>query len=516
MNVRDIAERAARAFRRRPAITSDGRTYSFGECWQRGLQLANGLLDRGIAPGENVAVLEKNSIRSVDFYLGTAIAGLVRVPLYWRNSVPLHVAMLENAGCRAVVVDGDVDTDVIEAISAVSCVEMVLVRDAGYEAWLTRQSEVDPGVPIDDDTLYMIRHTGGTTGAPKGILNTHRQWACVGRDVMSFKPRIVEGDTMLHVAPLSHASGYYFLPAWAAGARQVVLPAADPAQILETLASERVGHFYLPPTLLDMVVTLGMQHPQRELAIKGLAIGSSPISGRQLRAARDFFGDAVLFQTYGTSEAVPISGMGPEAWFAEMDGSEPLRSAGRPLPFVDFELRDQDGARVPIGEVGEVTVRTDGMTNGYYRAPEATAASFDRGWFKTGDLGRLDENGYLYLVDRIGETIISGGHNIYPSDLERVVNDHPDVLETAAFGVPDEKWGETPVVVCRVAPGAEVSAGEIQRHVTEALGSYMKPSYVQFVEAPLPRSAVGKIGRRMARDQYWGGDALVATKQAEG
>lgn len=486
-------------------MTSDGQTYTFGQCWQRGLQLANGLLARGISPGENVAVLEKNSIRSVDLYLGAAIAGLVRVPLYWRNSAALHVAMVENTGCRAVVVDSDVPDGVLEAIRAVPCVELVVVRDAGYETWLQQQSDLDPAVPIGDDTLYMIRHTGGTTGAPKGILNTHRQWACVGRDVMSFKPRIVEGDTMLHVAPLSHASGYYFLPAWAAGARQVVLPAADPAQIVETLATERVAHFYLPPTLLDMVVSAGKQQPSRELALKGLAIGSSPISGRQLRDAREFFGDAVLFQTYGTSEAVPISGMGPDAWFAEVDGSDPLSSAGRPLPFVDFQLRAENGRPVPTGEVGEVTVRTDGMTDGYYRAPEATVASFDAGWFKTGDLGRLDENGYLYLVDRIGETIISGGHNIYPSDLERVVNDHPEVLETAAFGIPHEKWGETPVVVCRVAPGAELSSESVQRHVADRLGSYMKPSQVQFTDAPLPRSAVGKIGRRLARDQYLAG-----------
>ena len=502
MNIRDIAERAARAFRDRPAVSSEGATYGFRECWARGIRMANGLFALGVAPGEHVAVLERNSIRSVDFYLGAAIAGVVRVPLYWRNSAPLHRAMLENTGCRTIVVDADAGEDVVAAIRRADGVERVVVRDAGYERWLARQSDVDPRVPIDDDTLCLIRHTGGTTGRPKGITSTHRQWACVGRDVLSFKPRIAEGDTMMHVAPLSHASGYYFLPAWSAGARQVLAPTTDPAEVLHALAAERVAHFFLPPTLLDMLVTAGRSEPDRELALKCLAIGSSPITRRTLAGAREFFGDDVLYQTYGTSEAVPISGMGPDTWFADVDGSDPLSSAGRPLPFIDFDLRDEDGRSVPPGEAGEVTVRCDGMTDGYYRAPEETADRFVDGWFRTGDLGRLDDNGYLYLIDRIGETIISGGHNIYPGDLERAVQDHPGVLEAAAFGVPDDKWGETPVVVCRRAPGATVTAASVQRHVAEALGSYMKPSRVEFRDAPLPRSAVGKIARRAVRETY--------------
>lgn len=228
---------------------------------------------------------------------------------------------------------------------------------------------------------------------------------------------------MLHVAPLSHASGYYFLPAWAAGARQVLLPDADPSQIVASLVEERIAHFFAPPTLIDMVVSAGTSAGVRPTALKSVAIGSSPISRRCLAEAREYFGDGVLYQTYGTSEAVPISGMGPDAWFADVDGSDPIGSAGRPLPFVDFELRDESGAVVAPGELGEVVVRCDGMSDGYYRAPELTAERFVDGWIRTGDLGRLDENGYLYLVDRVGEMIVSGGHNVYPGDLERVASE---------------------------------------------------------------------------------------------
>lgn len=502
MNIRDLLERSRRAFGGHIAVATDSRSYSFDECWSRGVRLARGLMGRGVKPGDHVAVLELNTIWSVDFYIASAIAGFVRVPLYWRNAISGHLLMIENAQCRFIVVDDDVGDSVVSEIVDAVGERNVMVRGAGYERWLEDQDDVDPAVRIGENWLSMIRHSGGTTGRPKGITSTQRQWACIGRDEVAFKPLIAPGDSMLHVAPMSHASGYYFLPAWAAGARQVLSLSTAPDRIVELLRSEEIQYLFTPPTLLDSITAVAGSLDMPRLPLKCLAIGSAPISRRVIQAARDCFGDDVLYQTYGTSEAVPISGMGPKEWFVEYDDAEPLLSAGRPLPLVELELRDEGGNAVPVGEIGEVTVRCDGMTDGYYNAPEQTRERFVDGWFRTGDLGRLDKRGYLHLVDRVGEMIISGGHNIYPADLERIAGQVEGVLEVAAFGVPHERWGETPIVLCQVSPDASVSSEKVREHVSRELGSYMKPSDVMIGTEKLPRTAVGKISRRAARDAY--------------
>ena len=410
--------------------------------------------------------------------------------------------MIQNAQSRFVVVDEQAGSAVASAIVEAVGERNVMVRGAGYERWLEDQGDVDPAVRIGENWLSIIRHSGGTTGRPKEITSTQLQWACIGRDEIAFKPLISPGDSMLHVAPMSHASGYYFLPAWAAGARQVLSPSTAPDHIVELLRAQEIQYLFSPPTLVDSITAVAASLDMPRLPLKCLAIGSAPISRRVIRAARDCFGDDVLYQTYGTSEAVPISGMGPGEWFMEYDDADPLLSAGRPLPLVDLELRDEGGKAVPVGEIGEVTLRCDGMADGYYNAPEQTRERFVDGWFRTGDLGRLDKRGYLHLVDRVGEMIISGGHNIYPADLERVVGQVEGILEAAAFGVPHEKWGETPIVVCRVGPGAPISSDSVREHVARELGSYMKPADVVIRSETLPRTAVGKISRRAAREAY--------------
>jgi len=502
MNIRDLLARSRQAFGGDIAVTTDVGSYTFDECWSRGVRLARGLMARGVGPRDHVAVLEQNTIRSVDFFIAAAVAGFVRVPLYWRNSVQVHLAMIGNADCRFAVLDREVGDAVVDEVVDALGERNVVVRGPDYERWLGGQDEADPAVHVAEDWLSLIRHSGGTTGRPKGIANTQRQWACIGRDNTAFKPLMVPGDSMLHVAPLSHASGYYFLPAWTAGARQVLSSSTAADRIVELLREERIDYGFMPPTLLDSVTAAARSVDMPRRALKCLAIGSAPLNRRVLRAARDCFGDSVLYQTYGTSEAVPLSGMGPKEWFREYDDADPLLSAGRPLPMVDLELRDDAGSPVEAGEIGEVTVRRDGMADGYYKAPELSNERFVGGWFRTGDLGRFDARGYLHLVGRIGEMIVSGGHNIYPDDLERIVGQMDGVLEVAAFGIPHEKWGETPVVVCRVSPGASLTAERVREQVSRDLGSYMKPSHVAIGREMLPRTAVGKISRRAARDAY--------------
>jgi len=513
MDVRSILRRAANYYAHQPAVLVSGKEYTFEECWRRGLRCHNGLRSIGLLPGDRVGVLDDNTILGVDIYLACAIGNFVRVPLYWRNSVDRHLQMIRKSGCRIVLASGDAPSELARARAENPFLREIVVADGGYESWLADQSEEEGSNQISGDDLCVIKFTGGTTGESKGIPNTHRQWIAIGRDTLSFKPRICTGDTMLHVAPLSHASAYYFLPAWAQGARQIFGSGLESAEIVALMDREKVNHAFMPPTLLNMLANTGNASNCDWGALRTLAIGSAPIGINTLLKAEEVFGRRVLYQTYGTNEAVPIAGMGPDAWFAELNGSEPMKAVGRPLPCADMEIWDEEGNVLPVGEVGEIVAKCDGQMNGYWMDPVETSRKVVNGWIKTGDLGRIDRNGYLYLTDRVGEMVISGGHNIYPGELEKIISGHPDVLEVCVFGVPDKKWGETPIAVCQVKRGSKVTDRDIKSLVTKEIGSYMKPSKVQIILDPLPKSAVGKISRKLMREAYLGASALDVVQE---
>lgn len=504
MDVRSILRRGASYYARQPAVVVGGREYTFEECWRRGLRCYNGLRSAGLLPGDRVGMLDDNTILGVDIYLACAIGNFVRVPLYWRNSVDRHLQMIGKSGCRIVLASGDAPSELSRARTENPFLKEIIVADSGYEKWLAGQSEEEGHTQISDDDLCVIKFTGGTTGESKGIPNTHRQWISIGRDTLSFKPRICTGDTMLHMAPLSHASAYYFLPAWAQGARQILGSGLEPAEIVTLMNREQVAHSFMPPTLLNMVANTDNASNHDWKALKSLAIGSAPVGINTLLKAEEVFGRRVLYQTYGTNEAVPLAGMGPEAWFATVSGSEPMKAVGKPLPCSEVEIWDEEGNVLPAGETGEVVGKCDGQMDGYWMDPVETRKKVVNGWIKTGDLGRIDSNGYLYLTDRVGEMIISGGHNIYPGELEKIISGHPDVLEVCVFGVPDKKWGETPVAVCQVKRGSKVTDQDIISMVAREIGSYMKPSKVQLVFDSLPKSAVGKISRKLMREEFLG------------
>ena len=221
---------------------------------------------------------------------------------------------------------------------------------------------------------------------------------------------------------------------------------------------------------------------------------------------------SVLYQGYGQTEALPITMMGPEEWFADIDGSSPLRSAGRPLPFGDIAIVDpESGEELPLGAEGEIAIRCDGQMLGFWNDPETTAERMRDGWVLSGDIGRLDRNGYLYVLDRKDDMIISGGYNIWPAELENVLTGHPDVIEAAAFGVPSDRWGESPWAVVTVADGASVSAEVLIDLCATELGSYKKPVGIDVTIDPLPKSPVGKLARKQLREPHWvGHDRRIA------
>lgn len=502
MDVRGLMRRSAQHYAERTAVVSGDRRLTYAEAWTRGLRLANGLLALGLDPGDRVAVLEDNSVEAQDMYAGAAAAGLVRVPLYARDARRAHADNMAGTGCRALVVAQRYLPDVAGLVDELPDLEHVIVRDGGYEDWLAAQPDSDPDPRIEPDDYFIIRHTGGTTGRAKGVANTHRTWLASGRDWTYNLPPVQVGDVCMHVGPISHGSGYLYLPMWLQGAVNVLLPAADPGECLEAMDREGVGYMFCVPALLGALA----RHPDARRsdfsALKVILVAGAPISDATALAARDLFGP-VLYQLYGQTEALPACAMGPQEWFSTVEGSNPLRSAGRPLPFAELEIRGPDNESLPFGQEGQIAIRCEGQMTGFWNDPEKTAARLVDGWVLSGDVGTMDANGYLYVLDRMDDMIISGGFNIWPAELENVIASHPAVREVAAFGVPHERWGETPMAVCVTDPGAAVTEQEIIDLAARALGSYKKPSRVEFRTEELPKSPVGKLQRKALREPHW-------------
>ena len=504
LDVRSALRRAAGFHRDSVAIISGDRQLTFGEAWERGLRLANGLLAAGLQPGDRVAVLEDNCLESADFFLGVAAANLVRVPLYRRNSREAHAHMMGHTSCRALVVAENYLHEVEGLQEELPDLQTVIVRDAGYEDWLQSYPATDPDPVVGPDDLHLIRHTAGTTGMPKGIPFTHRSWMATERDWLVGLPPIEPGDRCQHAGPISHGSGYLFVPVFLYGGVNILEPRFDGDRSLDVLASEG-GYFFAVPTMVQDMLDKASKRDDLDFSgVKAIVISAAPIRRPTALAAYELFGD-VLYQLYGQTEAVPVVFMGPREWFADVPGSDPVVAAGRVMPFAEIEIRDEENAPVPTGGEGEIAIRCDGQTNEIWNDPEMTAARIVDGWVLTGDIGRLDDNGYLYVVDRKDDMIISGGFNIWPAELESVIAELPGVREVAVFGVPHDKWGETPFALVVVDTATELDDDTVIETCRARLGSYKKPSDVRFQHDPLPRSVVGKIQRKELRRPYWEG-----------
>jgi acyl-CoA synthetase (AMP-forming)/AMP-acid ligase II len=502
MDVTTLMRQAACLNSRYRALIAEDRSFTFEEAWGRGIRVANGLRRLGVEPGDRVAGLEDNNLGCADLFLGCAIAGAVRVPLYPRNARLAHLSMLAGTGCRVVVADEVHAQDVIGLDGELDCLRHVLVRDDGYEGWLSGQDGTDPMIPNRDDDWFIIRHSGGTTGEPKGVGYTHHDWVLNCRNWAGALERMRRDSVVAHAGPISHGSGYLFLPAWLAGATNLLMGTFEPGRALAIMRDNHVSHMFASPSLLAALAGHPAAQEYDWPDLRSILVGGAPITDSTALLAREVFGDA-LFQGFGQTEAVPLAMMGPEEWFADIEGSIPLRAAGRVVPYAQVEVRGSTGSVLPIGQEGEIVVKVEGQMRGYWGDEEMTAARLVDGWVHTQDIGRLDANGFLYVLDRADDRIVSGGFTIWPAELETVIADHPAVTEAAVFAIPDDRWGETPMAVVCVNGTSAVTAEEVIEICRKRLGSYKKPSRVEFTTDPLPKSLVGKVLRKQLREPHW-------------
>lgn len=506
MNIRDMMRRSATFHRDRLAIIAGEHRLTYAQAWERGLRMANLLLSLGLKPGDRVGSLEDNTLEAVDFFLGAAIANLVRVPLYARNARSSHASMLEQTQCKAVVV-AEKYADQLEGMTdELPELQHMLVRQhSGYEQWLASFPATDPNVPVNDDDLYVIRHTGGTTGKPKGVPFTHKAWLDIGRNWFFTMPPVEPGDVCMHIAPISHASGYQFVPIWLMGGVNLVVEKYEPVAVTQQMVRERVAYVFVAPTMARDILAVPGVKDMDWSAMKVILIGAAPITETDVRRAHEVWGDAIC-QLYGQSEGVPVCVTMGRDWTASVPGSQPMRSLGKVHPFCEVEIRDlENHLPVPHGTEGEICFRNDGQMPGYWQNPEASEKTIIRGFIHTGDIGYLDENGYLYMCDRKDDMIISGGFNIWPTELENVIATHPAVKEVVVFGVPSERFGESPYAIVTVNDPTQVTEQELIDLCARELGSYKKPVGVEIRTDSLPRTPVGKLSRKMIRDPYWEG-----------
>jgi long-chain acyl-CoA synthetase len=477
------------------AITCGETRLTYAQTAERCRRLGGALTALGLGRGDRVAVIGPNCHRYLELYQGVPGAGMVIVPLNARHAPGELRYALEDAGARALF-------SAVDLPDLPACVEHVFDLDGGYEALLAAAPERD-FVESDENDVAGLFYTGGTTGQSKGVMLSHRnlianavhfQW------VWSFEAT----TRWLLAAPLFHAAGSVAVLAtvWQGG-HHVALGRFDPVTALDLMAEHAVTHTLLVPSMLAALSEEQLDRPRTLPRLHGLSHGGSPIATETVRRAHLAFPGVELAHLYGATETAPIvTALRHEERLLD-DPS--IRSCGQPVPGVEVKLCDPAGRRVELGEVGELLVRGPNVMLGYWNKPAQTDEVMAEGWYRTGDLGYLDAREHVYLVDRAKDMIVTGGENVYGTEVEEALYTHPAVLEAAVFGIPDEHWGEAVYAV--VVPRVDVDPDALLAHCRSRIAGYKVPKHVELRTEPLPKSAAGKVLKRQLRAPHWEGRA---------
>ncbi len=495
------------------AYIQDDRYWSFDEVGALSCRVANALLALGLPKETKGAVWSGNDVTAWACTLGLWRANMTWIPVNARNAAEDNRFLLDAFDCEILFFQSTyADTiaamrDSLPKVKHWVCIDGKAAGASSLEEWCGEQPATKPDVAYDMDDVFIIMPTGGTTGAPKGVMNTHRaaqtsfvhiMLACTYRD--GTKP------VNLAAAPMTHTAGLLTMPATAQGGTVVVLSKPEPMLLVQAIMQHRVTEFFLPPTVIYALLDAPGIEKVDFSSVRYLLYGAAPMSVEKLKKAMDLWGP-ILGGGYGQSEAMgTISNLRPDEHLVgnAFAPDERLSSVGRPNPLIRVAILDDNNRPLPRGETGEICVRGDLVMKGYYKAPEKTAETIIDGWLHTGDIGHLDDQGFLHITDRKKDMIITGGFNVYPSVVEQVLWSHPAVRDCAVIGVPDDKWGEAVKAVVELNPGHDVSDAELITLCKDKFGSVMAPKTVDFVDA-LPRSPVGKVLKKDLRSSYWDG-----------
>ena len=486
------------------ATISQGRTSTWGELDVASNRVANGLRNLGLEQGARVAFLGKNSDRWFEILFGTGKAGAVLVSVNWRLAAPELQFLLEDSESQILFVDGEFAPTVESIRAQLPLLLQIVVIDSeldddGYVQWAAGLDTTDPELDSSpgDDAIQL--YTSGTTGRPKGALVPHTYLFENFRLMATIKSEYWKWDSTesaVVTAPLFHIGGinWAFIGA-IQGCPLVIMREFDPVVLLSLVSEYPVPALPLVTPMLQIFLnTPGVEEADFS-SVRYVVYGASPIPPGLLRKALDVMGCGFV-QMYGATESTIVTVL--DADEHQLPPVPRMLSVGRPMDGVELVVLDPDGNELPTGEIGELAIKSPVLTTGYWHMPEATSEAFRGGWFHTGDAGYVDEAGYVFLKDRVKDTIISGGENVYPAEVENVLYDHPSVKEVAVVGVPDERWGEVPKAFIVLAPGSEIDEEELRAFAAEHLAKFKVPRHFSAVAA-LPRNASGKVLRRELR-----------------
>ena len=480
--------RASRYYSERVALAPDGTRITFRQLHHRVGDIAAALSRQGFGVGDRLAFLLPNGPEYIELVYACGRLGVIAVPLNTRLSAVEIDRALVDANPRGIV---------RHSALPVPTTPIPWVRVLDQEPW-EPTDDVPPAVHYDPEAILALIYTSGTTGRPKGVMVSH---ANVMADVHNFNywMRYREGGVYLHAAPIFHIADFpamFAAPAF--GAYQVTIPKFSPQIFCETVERERVTHTVLVPTMINLLTQFPDLRKFDLSSLEVLAYGGSPMAPELIRHIRELLPHLRLVQVYGLSETGFLTGLQDQE-----HTDDRLLSCGRPCPGVDVQVVDESGRHVENGHHGELVARGANVMRGYWNNPEETALAFRNGLFRTGDIGYQDADGYCYILDRLKDMIVTGGENVYSGEVEAVIYQHPDVLETAVFGVPDPQWGEIVMACVVLKPGRTLSADALIAHCRRTLASYKVPRRIEFFETELPKSGSGKILKRILRERFW-------------
>jgi long-chain acyl-CoA synthetase len=504
-----LLQRTVRLYGARTAIRDAEGDLTWTAYIDRIARAARVLSSLGVGPGQRFGILCRNCVRHAELIYAGYWSGAIPVPLNYRLAPPEIAAMLEDAECGFVAVEGVFaelfDQPPLESWRSRTIAITTDARPAGprYDDLRDGAAPLDPHEAAEDDPAILL-YTGGTTGRGKGVPLTHRNIVSNAMQ-LAHAMSVRANDLYLHSSPMFHSTDLKATALTMVGGAHAYLPEFSPGSVIGAIARYGVTIASLVPAMLRRIVEapeIG-QHDTKTLRL--ISYGTSPMPVELTRRVSEVFPGVGLHQCYGLTETSPILAILDEAdHLRGLDGCEALlRSSGRPLPGVDVRIVGGDGRDVPPDASGEIVVRGPQVARGYHNRPRETAETFRDGWLWTADIGRIDAEGYLYVLDRKKEMVITGGENVYTLEVEAVLSQHPAVSEVAVIGVPDDRYGEALLAAIVLAPGCQATPDEIITHCRGRIGGYKIPRRIAFVEA-LPRSAVGKVLKHDLRRTYGG------------
>ncbi len=487
------------------ALEFNGREVTFRQFADRVARLATGLKKIGVNEGDRVAMLSLNSVEYVEYYYGLWWAGAVANPINTRWAVAEIVYSLLDSDTTYLIVDAAY-RDLIDDIVAQTPIlkKVVFIGDNPPEGTIAYESLIEGSEPAEDafrhgDDLAAILYTGGTTGHPKGVMLSHTNIGTAG--LMNLQTGLGLGPVYVHVMPFFHGAPlFWMLSQFIAGGKQIILPRFDAASLIKTIIEKNGTDMLLVPSMIQTFI----DHPDFDGAklgsIRSIWYGASTIAEETQKRAIAALPNCMFIQVYALTEAPATAFLFPEFHDPKHDK---LRSTGRAVIETQIRICDPNGKELPRGEVGEINIRGMNTMLGYWNKPEQTAATLVDGWVRTGDAAYMDEDGFIYIADRVKDMIVSGGENVFAAEVENAIAKHPAIATSAVIGIPSDEWQEQVHAILVLKPGAEeMTAEEMRNHCKQFIAGYKCPRSIEFRDE-LPLTTMGKVGKNILREPYW-------------